>query len=100
MGTEFAEVRSRVWKVHSGRLLRKGDPLVRYVVLILALMLFASPVAADPLPEGGVLVAAARKTTGRKPAPGKVVITGKGGKVTGVVQQPGERKKKDRKKQK
>ena len=68
------------------------------VSLSLLFLISTSAVAGpyDPL-GGGVLVASAQRT-GRKSAPGTVIIKGKGGKVTDVEQKPDNGKKKKKKK--
>lgn len=51
--------------------------------------------AGQPVIDGLVL-ASAENSTGKKPA-GKVIIKGKGGKVTNVEQRPDSKKKKKKK---
>ncbi|MGL1862767.1 MAG: hypothetical protein OCC46_09635 [Pseudodesulfovibrio sp.] len=69
---------------------------MKIAVLILSLTLLASPCLAGIYPDldGGVLVASAQNKKKEHPESGKVVIKGKGGKVTDVDKKP----KKDGKK--
>ncbi len=75
---------------------------MKIIILILMLVLGALPASAGVFstPDSFVQLALSQEG-GRKKSPssGKVVIRGKGGKVTGIVQQP-DGKKKDGKKTK
>lgn len=61
---------------------------MKIYVLILSLMLFATPVLAGDFPvhDGAAFVVSAQNQKKEKSASGKVVIKGKGGKVTDVEQ--------------
>jgi len=63
---------------------------MRIIVLILSLILLAAPCLAGPLSfDDSVILAAVDKDKGKKDQPrGKVVIKGKGGKVTDVDKKP------------
>ncbi|WP_319471566.1 hypothetical protein [uncultured Pseudodesulfovibrio sp.] len=74
---------------------------MKIFVFFLVFALGALPVSAGFFPDSGGFVQLASAQGGqskKKPSSGKVVIRGKGGKVTGVVQQPDGRKKNDQKK--
>lgn len=67
--------------------------------ITLLLFLLATPVMAGAAPsfDGGVLIASANEGNSSQEAPsGRIVIKGKGGKVTDVEQKPGHDKKKDK----
>jgi len=61
---------------------------MRILVLIISLTLLAGPSLAGPMSYGDQIVIAAADNSKRKPSRGKVVISGKGGKVTDVKKKP------------
>lgn len=68
---------------------------MRIAILIISLTLLVSPALAVASPLDRPLVVAAAETTKKdtKSSGGKVVIKGKGGKVTDVQQKPKPKKK-------
>ncbi len=70
--------------------------IVKILVFFLVFALGVLPASAGFFPESGGFIQIASAQGGqskKKPSSGKVVIRGKGGKVTGVVQQPDGRKR-------
>lgn len=69
---------------------------MKIIVLTLSLFLLAAPCLAGPFADqgGSVMVASADSAKKKQPTSGKVVIKGKGGKVTDVEKKPKKNGKK------
>lgn len=67
---------------------------MRIVLICLVIFLGAFPALALELPEEAGFVQLAQESSSQKKPSGRVVIRGKDGKVTGVVQQPDKKPQK------